>query len=106
LSAVDRGHAAERTWEHRIEQDDPGRHSFRPRWAIVDVISMKDGETTFFDEVKTTSRPYERFGPIQRRALLKLAQECGAEARLVWWPDHAKQAGRDPQIIPSSNWPS
>lgn len=107
MSSVERGHAAERKWGTRLEGDDPGRVSFRPRWALVDVISMKAGDFTYFDEVKTTAGgPYERFGPVQRKALVALAEKCGAVPRLIWWPDHAKKDGRPPRILLAAEWPT
>jgi hypothetical protein len=101
VSAVDRGHAAERKWAALIEASDPERSAFRPRWKTVDVISMKAGEETYFDDVKTTSRPYERFTPTKRQALRELARKCGAVARLVWWP----RGMSGPRVIPSEEWP-
>lgn len=100
MSTVDRGHARERKWMHLLEKE--GRFACRPRWALVDVLSMKAGETTYLDEVKTTTRgPYADFPPAGRKALRELAAKAGAEARLIWWPPRAARA----RIIPESEWP-
>lgn len=86
---------------HLLESQ--GRFACRPRWACADVISMKAGEPTYFDEVKTdVGNPYVNFRPARRRMLSEMAQEAGAVARLVWWPPRA----RHPTIIEEQDWPS
>lgn len=68
----------------------------------VDVIALKDGERTRFEELKSTSGgPYEHFGPKDRADLSAIARAAGADAYLVWWPPRAK-----PRVIPESEWPS
>jgi Holliday junction resolvase len=100
MSTVDRGHAAERRWAAKLEED--GRHAFRPRWKLVDVISMKDGEPVYFDEVKTDAGgPFANFKPPRRLALLELARGCGAVARLVWWP----KPSAEPVVYTADQWP-
>lgn len=100
MSTVDRGHARERKWMHRLEAE--GRFACRPRWSCADVLSMKAGEPTYFDEVKTTSRSaFADFGPEKRQALRDLAAQAGAIARLVWWPPRA----REPKVIEIQDWP-
>lgn len=82
--------------------EEQGRFACRPRWACADVLSMKAGEPTYMDEVKTTTRSaFADFGPIKRQALRDLAEKAGAVPRLVWWPPRARQ----PTIIPASEWP-
>lgn len=101
MSSVDRGHARERKWMHRLEEE--GRFACRPRWALVDVLSMKVGEPTYFDEVKTdVGNPYANFKPARRQALCALAERAGAVPRLIWWPPRARQ----PQILMADDWPS
>jgi Holliday junction resolvase len=52
-------------------------------------------------EVKSTSGgPWERFGPVDRQALVETAEKHGAEAWLYWWPPRAEL-----QRIPASDWP-
>lgn len=100
MSTVDRGHARERRWV--VVNENQGRCAFRPRWACVDVIVMKAGEPTYFDEIKTTTRSaFADFGPEKRQALRELAASAGAIARLVWWPPRQ----REPKIIEIQDWP-
>lgn len=104
MSSVSRGHGAERDWMKRLQQ--AGRFACRPRWALVDVLSMRDGHPTYFDEVKTDqSNPYANFKPKRRAALKALAALAGATPRLIWWPDHGKNGGRLPRVIPANEWP-
>lgn len=85
---------------HRLEAE--GRFACRPRWACVDVLSMKAGEPTYFDEVKSTARaPFNDFGPAKRQALREVAEQAGAIARLVWWPPKARHA----RVIEIQDWP-
>lgn len=101
MSTVDRGHARERQWMKRME--DEGYFSCRPRWAGVDVISMKDGEV-YFDEVKANAggKPYLNFRGPDRALLLEAATKAGARARLIYWPPGKDE---EPRIIPSDHWP-
>lgn len=69
----------------------------------VDVVALKADHDTLFCEVKSTSAgPYERFGPLQRAALLDAAERAGAVAWLVWWPPFQ----RTPSWIPPLAWPT
>jgi hypothetical protein len=54
-----------------------------------------------FIECKSTSRPYERFGPAARRRMLELGDSVGAACWLAWKP---KFAGHW-VWIPSAEWP-
>lgn len=68
----------------------------------VDVIAMKAGHRTRFEELKSTAGgPYERFGPKDRAELSFMAKLADADAFLVWWPPRAQ-----PKVIPESEWPS
>ena len=42
-------------------------------------------------EVKSTARPYERFGPADRLAMRRTARACGGDAYLCWWPRGAQK---------------
>lgn len=67
----------------------------------VDVIAMKKGERTRFEELKSTSAgPYAGFGPADRAELSFIAELAGASAYLVWWPKRSK-----PVEIPEADWP-
>jgi hypothetical protein len=52
-------------------------------------------------QVKSTSRPYERFGPADRAELLHLAERGDAAPWLAWWPVRARSV----TWIPGSDWP-
>jgi hypothetical protein len=52
-------------------------------------------------EVKSTSRPFERFGPRDRLAMKVVAERAGATAWLAHWPKNGEL-----RWIPSSEWPS
>jgi hypothetical protein len=51
-------------------------------------------------EVKSTSRPFERFGPEDRLAMKAVALLAGATAWLAHWPK-----GGELRWIPESEWP-
>ena len=98
MSTVDKGHARERQWMKRLE--DEGWFACRPRWATADVLAGKEGRWVM-DEVKSNEgNPFKNFGPLKRLTLLALADKAGAEARLVHWPNRS-----EPRVIPSSEWP-
>lgn len=52
-------------------------------------------------EVKSTSKPYERFGPADRKAMLEVAEQAGAVAWLAHWPKNGKLT-----MIRSTSWPT
>lgn len=52
-------------------------------------------------EVKSTSRPFERFGPRDRLAMKVIAEQAGATAWLAHWPKNGEL-----RWIPESDWPS
>lgn len=101
MSSVAQGHGREREWMQRLHAE--GRFACRPRWAVVDVLSMLVNAPTYFDEVKTDlAGPYDHFRPPRRKKLLALATQAGAEARLIWWPLHKDI----PVVIPAEEWPT
>ena len=51
-------------------------------------------------QVKSTSRPYERFGPEDRDVLRELSWKAGCEAWLVHWP-----AGGRCTWVHETDWP-
>jgi Holliday junction resolvase len=53
-------------------------------------------------EVKTTSRPYERFGPDLRHEMSEMARRLGARAMLAYKP----QRTREWEWIPEDAWPA
>jgi Holliday junction resolvase len=78
----------------------------------IDVVAMAgpdangpDGDSeasVLLVQVKSTAgSPYERFGREDRQVLLELAERCGAEAWLAYWPPNAKL-----RWIGSNDWPS
>lgn len=95
------GHDRERAWKRR--NIDEGRFAMRSPASLgeVDVISLKAGEPTYFDEVKANEgSPFKNFSPADRAELLEVAEVAGAEARLVHWPRR-----KQPTVIPSEEWP-
>jgi len=67
----------------------------------VDVIAMKDGERTRFEELKSTAAgPFHSFGPKDRAELSFIAKLAGADAFLIWWPPRSK-----PIEFPEDSWP-
>lgn len=87
--------------------EDEGRFACRPRWALVDVLSMQAGYCTFFDEVKTDQvNPYANFKPLRRNAFLELAARAGAQARLIWWPTYGRKDDPGPVILLPHEWPT
>jgi Holliday junction resolvase len=69
--------------------------------GVCDIIAMRAGEPPMFLEVKSTAGgPYERFGPVKRKALADAAQQAGAVPWLVWWPKGSK-----PVWIAADAWP-
>lgn len=103
MSTTDKGHAAERRWMKRLQ--DEGWFACRPRWAGVDVVCAKRGEGLYFDEIKANKAggPWMNFRA-EDRALLKLAAErAGAKPRLVYWPPGKHT---EPRVIPADDWPT
>lgn len=62
-----------------------------PEWSTLSGLLV---------EVKATRRPFERFGPDDRRALLELALEYGLEAMLAHWPAHGSL-----ELMGPGDWP-
>ncbi|HEY1437393.1 MAG TPA: hypothetical protein VGG82_07810 [Casimicrobiaceae bacterium] len=73
----------------------------------VDLVALRHDRRPVFWEVKSTSRPYERFEPDKRRLMLALAKQAGADASLAWWPKcrNGQRKGDTLRIIPSAAWP-
>lgn len=69
--------------------------------GIYDAMMMKAGERNRLYECKSTTRPYDHFGPKERLALRQAAERAGAEAFLYWHPSRGKWTE-----IPASSWPS
>lgn len=67
----------------------------------ADVVGLRVGSRPKLVEVKSTSRPFERFGPDKRERLLLAGRISGADVVLCWWPARA----RAPHWIPVSEWP-
>jgi hypothetical protein len=87
----------------------PFRYAQHPVYGdLVDPASLigrvhagQFGWSPLLIQVKSTSRPYERFGPHEREFLANAATEAGACAWLVHWPARAKT----PLWIESRSWP-
>jgi hypothetical protein len=69
--------------------------------GVVDVVVTCAEARSRFVQVKSTSRPYEHFGPRERAELLAVCERCDASPWLVWWPLRVK----NPVWIPSARWP-
>lgn len=69
--------------------------------GIVDVIAVQ-GTMVRLIQVKSTARPWERFGPAHRAELAAEAKLAGAIAELWWWPKGA----REPKVYPEVLWPT
>jgi hypothetical protein len=74
--------AAKRVWV-----DSMGRPAYRDEVRLV--------------EVKGTRRPFERFVPADRAAMVEVARRAGATAWLAWWPKNGEL-----RWYPSSDWPA
>src|SRR5215831_14784576 len=72
------------------------------RSAIGDRISTPSRGSVLLIEAKSTSKPFERFGPTSRRTLLNLANSIAAAAWLAWKPSGATRW----TWIPTADWPS
>lgn len=103
MSTVDRGHARERQFMKRLQ--DEGWFACRPRWAGVDIVALKAGERPRFYEVKANrGSPYMHFRREDRELLLLAAEKAGADAYLVWWPPGKGQVA--PKVLHSDEWPT
>lgn len=67
-----------------------------------DVVAGKAGETWLI-QVKSTRRPYERFGPAERARLLAETDGAGWRAALLHWPKGVGITGT--RFVPSEDWP-
>jgi hypothetical protein len=94
----------------KLLMKDPEAYAVRCASGPVDVVEVRkvwlsdpapaDCSVRFI-QVKTTKRPYERFGPKERATLLEAARRAGADAWLAHWP-----SGGTLRWIPSRDWPS
>lgn len=100
-SRAQRGFARERDLVKRLR--DEGWEALRAPASkgIYDVMAMKAGETSRLYECKSTTGPYDHFGPAARKELAEAARRGGAEAFLYWHPSR-----RGWMEVPSSEWPS
>jgi Holliday junction resolvase len=99
--AVSRGHDRER--RIRDQLTDEGWIVIRAAGSLgpVDLVALRSGFRPRIIEVKSTHRgPFHSFGPQERREMRNIAIDAGADAELCWWP-----ARKDPEFIPSSQWP-
>jgi Holliday junction resolvase len=67
----------------------------------ADLVALRAGFPPRLIEVKSTSKPYERFGPAERTRLRGAARRAGAEAWLAWWPIRK----REPVWLHELDWP-
>lgn len=74
---------------------------YRLAHGCADVVALKAGTLPLLVQVKSTRRPFERFGPADRDALLHEAIMSGGVAVLAHWPLRGRL-----RLIPSSDWPS
>lgn len=95
-----RGHDVERAVKARLEACG---------WLVVraagslgpaDLVALRAGERALLLEVKSTARPWERFGPADRAELSSVATRADADALLAWWP-----RGGLLRFIPEAEWP-
>jgi Holliday junction resolvase len=76
--------------------------AYRIAHGVADVVALRPHEVPRLVQVKSTAQsPYERFGPVDRGALLMEARRAGACAMLAWWPPTAPV----PKWIASDAWP-
>lgn len=99
---MSRGHDRERAVKKLLEAE--GWFVIRAAASLgfADLVALKRGRLPMVIEVKSTSGgPYERFGPEDRAALTRCADQSGAEAFLVWWPPR-----KQPVWISETEWPA
>lgn len=70
-------------------------------FGVCDLAAMRADDPPMLIEVKSTSRPYERFQPAERAVMVQEAARAGATAVLAWWPPR-----RPMKLIPASEWPA
>lgn len=76
----------------------------RLAWGCADIVAMRFDETTRLIQVKATAGgPYEHFGPVDRQALIEMADMAGAEAWLAWWPP--RRGVIVPNWLSAEDWP-
>jgi hypothetical protein len=71
-----------------------------------DLVASRDRHDGFSElwwlEVKSTARPWERFGPERRARLIAAARKAGVDrVTLAHWP----KGQREPVFVDSSDWP-
>lgn len=73
-----------------------------PQPSAADVIALKAGTRPVLVQVKSTAQgPFERFGPIDRQALLDEARAAGTDCTLAWWPK-----GGELRWVTPTEWPA
>jgi len=76
--------------------------AYRLAHGRADVVALRAEHRPRLVQVKATSGgPYERFGPVDRAALLREARAAGADAWLAWWPSKLML----PRWIAADEWP-
>ena len=75
--------------------------AYRLAWGHADVIGLKAGHPPMLVQVKSTRRPWERFGRLARVALAHEAIAAGAVPMLVHWP-----ANGVPRFYGVHEWPA
>jgi Holliday junction resolvase len=98
-----RGTQRERAVAARLRDEGWVVGSMRTSAGGGDLIASKRsgrGAWVRLVEVKSTSRPFERFGPTDRLAMKAVAERAGATAWLAHWPK-----GGELRWIPESEWP-
>jgi len=77
-----------------------GYVAYRLNRGSADVIALKREQTPLLIQVKSTARPFERFGPDDRVALVSDALDAGARPLLAWWPKNGTL-----RLLGVSDWP-
>lgn len=81
---------------------DAGFVTYRLAHGAADVIALRHDQRPQLIQVKSTAGgPYERFGPLDRLALVEQAKQAGADAVLAWWPPRLKV----PHWLGPEDWP-
>lgn len=68
--------------------------------GCADLVALREGCRPRLVQVKSTSRPFERFGPQARHALRLEAATAGADPELAWWPKNGAL-----RFISADDWP-
>jgi hypothetical protein len=76
--------------------------SYRLAHGCADVVVLRAGFPPMLVQVKSTRRPWERFGRLARLELAHEAIAAGAIAKLCHWPVGAVS----PRFYDSHEWPT